>query len=278
MLKLNWASIVESDAAFLVSLDRKSRRDSFPEHTHDFAEMFWIVSGKGTHVLNGQAFPLKTGDVCFICPADYHQVNARSAGDLVFYNIAFPWSVLCDLDTRYFSDRPHGLVWSQPFESRCLSLEHDDFFELNKYGETMLSAERRRLVLDRFLLNVLSLFEGDDAPLPPETPDWLVSALQQFGYKEHLSRGSDGLVSLCGRCPEHVSRSIKKHLGVTMSAYVNQVRMDYAAKMLESTTTAIIEIAMDCGFENVSYFHSLFKAHTGMTPRHYRTQKQTQIL
>ena len=53
--------------------------------------------------------------------------------------------------------------------------------------------------------------------------------------------------------------------------YVNQVRIRNAARMLtEETDKTILEIALDCGFGNISYFNRIFRRLNGMTPKEYR--------
>jgi AraC family cel operon transcriptional repressor len=46
--------------------------------------------------------------------------------------------------------------------------------------------------------------------------------------------------------------------------------MAYAARQLEMSDQGIVEIALDCGLGNLSYFYSLFRAHFASTPRAYR--------
>jgi AraC-like DNA-binding protein len=40
--------------------------------------------------------------------------------------------------------------------------------------------------------------------------------------------------------------------------------------MLRRTDKSIIQIAMECGFEDQSYFSRVFKRYTGSSPRAYR--------
>jgi AraC family L-rhamnose operon regulatory protein RhaS len=53
---------------------------------------------------------------------------------------------------------------------------------------------------------------------------------------------------------------------------VHRLRMDYAAKLLESTERSVTAIAFECGFEELSHFHHSFKAAHGTAPLAYRAQ------
>ena len=58
--------------------------------------------------------------------------------------------------------------------------------------------------------------------------------------------------------------------GKTTNAYIQSVRMDRAARMLQQGTMPVGEIAMKCGYEDVSYFSRVFKQTTGITPSQFR--------
>ena len=58
--------------------------------------------------------------------------------------------------------------------------------------------------------------------------------------------------------------------GNTANSYIARIRMDRAARMLSQTDYNIGEVAMKCGFEDVSYFSRVFKQAFDCTPSQYR--------
>jgi AraC-like DNA-binding protein len=60
--------------------------------------------------------------------------------------------------------------------------------------------------------------------------------------------------------------------GESWRRYVHCLRMEYAARLLESTERSVTAIAFECGFEELSHFHHSFKAAHGTTPLAYRAQ------
>jgi AraC family cel operon transcriptional repressor len=68
----------------------------------------------------------------------------------------------------------------------------------------------------------------------------------------------------------HVSRTFKLFVGQTPTAYVNERRLSRAAQMLSDTQEMIPDVALECGFENLSYFYRCFGQHFGCTPAQYR--------
>jgi transcriptional regulator GlxA family with amidase domain len=67
-----------------------------------------------------------------------------------------------------------------------------------------------------------------------------------------------------------VNNIINKKFGLTFTAKVNEIRMEYAAVLLVSTDKPIEQILGECGFKNYNYFSKCFKARFGTTPSKYR--------
>lgn len=65
-------------------------------------------------------------------------------------------------------------------------------------------------------------------------------------------------------------RRFKSITGKTIFEFINECRIAYACKLIANTDTQISAIAYDCGFNNVSYFDSLFKSMTNYSPTGYR--------
>lgn len=78
------------------------------------------------------------------------------------------------------------------------------------------------------------------------------------------------LADEAGMNPQYFCRYFKRLTGKTVTAYLNEIRIDKAAELLLETDKRIIEIAGECGFENMGYFIRRFKESRGVTPSGYR--------
>ena len=65
-------------------------------------------------------------------------------------------------------------------------------------------------------------------------------------------------------------RYFKAQTGKTFLRYLNELRISYARKLLMNGSFSISQIAMECGFANLSTFNRQFKGITGNTPREFR--------
>lgn len=66
-------------------------------------------------------------------------------------------------------------------------------------------------------------------------------------------------------------RYFKKQTGKTFTAFVNEVRVTHACKLLSETSRQIADICFDCGYNNFAHFNKQFKKITGQNPSQYRS-------
>lgn len=76
--------------------------------------------------------------------------------------------------------------------------------------------------------------------------------------------------------PKYFCRVFKELSGQTPMEYVIRYRIEQAAAMLTATEMPMMDIAMECGFNNFSYFIRTFKRLRGETPKQYRQNNSNQ--
>ena len=69
-----------------------------------------------------------------------------------------------------------------------------------------------------------------------------------------------------------LSREIKRKTGKNYTQLVQEKRLAQAAFLLKNTDRNVDDIANAVGYENMGYFHRIFKAAFGVSPRKYRMQ------
>ena len=273
---LQWREVVPTGEAFHAVRDAKTVRNPVRLHGHDFAEVFWIDAGRGTHRVNGVRVALRAGSLVFIRPSDVHAIEPSANETLRLTNIAFPRETYDHLKRRYLAKFWPGIsAGRQPPAWQIGSVR---LGLLNTLADELAQAPRERLHIERFLLNLFVELHSRTEDLPVEdTPDWLLHACREIRKPEHFAHGAERFVRLAGRSREHVARSARQFLGVTPTDYVNRCRMDYAARQLAMSNEDIMEIALDCGIGNLSHFYELFRARFNMPPGAYRRSRHKPI-
>lgn len=67
----------------------------------------------------------------------------------------------------------------------------------------------------------------------------------------------------------HANFVFKGCFGCTMFDYLTRVRIDKAKEMLSSKKYKVYEVADLLGYKSKTYFASLFKEYTGLTPKEF---------
>ena len=78
------------------------------------------------------------------------------------------------------------------------------------------------------------------------------------------------LASRAGIHPVYASRAFRAHVGMSMSAYLQAVRLRNARLALSSGRRSVAAIAAECGFSDSSHLCRTFSRSLGTTPRKYR--------
>lgn len=86
-------------------------------------------------------------------------------------------------------------------------------------------------------------------------------------YRQNLSL--DSICAHVGMSKQYCMRLFKAHTGMTISAYILDLRMRHAAYLLRYTYMNVSETAEYLGFSGTSYFSRVFKAYYGVSPVHY---------
>lgn len=75
--------------------------------------------------------------------------------------------------------------------------------------------------------------------------------------------------------PTYLSRVFKQEAGISFTRFLNNVRVEKSKKLLSMTDMRLAEIALNCGFEDQSYYTKVFKAIAGITPQQYRKENRS---
>ena len=107
-----------------------------------------------------------------------------------------------------------------------------------------------------------------------EEKNFRTSAVEQ-GYqwiKEHYKDNfsMQEIADKIGITLSHFTRQFKEFYDITPGKYQNQLRLEYAMRMMLNTELSVEEISRACGFQDANYFSKVFRKGVGMSPTEYR--------
>jgi len=97
--------------------------------------------------------------------------------------------------------------------------------------------------------------------------------LIELRFRQPLSL--EDLSALVGISPFHFLRTFRQVVGLTPHQFLLRRRLCEAALRLRTTTAAVLDIALDAGFGDLSNFNHTFRAAFGTTPTKYRASSHT---
>ena len=80
----------------------------------------------------------------------------------------------------------------------------------------------------------------------------------------------DSLSKAFGLSKEHICSLFRSGLGMTVSEYVNMIKLDRAMELLSNSSMNISQISEYLGYSSVYYFSKIFKSRFGVSPSHYK--------
>lgn len=102
----------------------------------------------------------------------------------------------------------------------------------------------------------------------------LIEKIQNFiheHYKEEIGRNEIG--AQFHLVPEYAAKLYKRKTGQNLKDYINDYRIEQAKILLRTSDMLVSDVSAEVGIDNISYFSTLFRKSTGISPNEYRKQK-----
>lgn len=250
-------------------------------HSHDFCEICIVLSGDMLHIAKDKSYFLRPGDVFFCRPGDKHYAFCR--GDSIYERFALwlPRSIFSEVtdDALPFMDDPLLREFNL---FRVRKERRDALFALLEALKPLLLSEKgeTHLVLYGKLAELVTFISaeakqytgryanGEELPrrnLPGLVNHTIIYIRDNFANLNGVSEIAESLHIH----RDHLSRTFKKHTGMTVHEYLLNVRINESRTMLLSGAS-VTETAFACGFNSTSYFIKVFTHANGMTPSKFK--------
>ena len=258
----------------------------FHEHSHDYVEMIYMCSGATRHIINGEEVILKAGELLVLSQNAVQEILPAEKDDIAVNFIILPEFfeqslTLLGGDPSPLSRFLIGCLCSEENNGGYLHFKVSDILPIQNLIEnllwTLLYDSKNKRYLDRTTLSLLFsqlLSYTDRLSYNNEEED----TVKLFRYIDENYKTATLTQAAALLCYDiyHLSREIKKKTGKTFTELLQEKRLSKAAYLLKYTELKIADISVSVGYENISYFHRIFKGQFGMSPKEYkRANKDT---
>ena len=129
------------------------------------------------------------------------------------------------------------------------------------------AAEIQLFLFELFAQSLSGMFSADTTQhLTPQSNNWIerIERLIEISLDSRLSLNEYS--ARLGLSARQIERIVKRHHGISFSAYLRERRLNAAKNLLCSPFTSIKNVAHSLGYDDVSHFCRLFRNATGQTP------------
>ena len=271
-----------ADNSFLIKYD-DFPHFTFPWHFHNEYEIVFIIKSFGKKFVGDSVEEFSAGDLSLFgskLPHFYMNDQLFYQGDDNFRVNA----IIVQFPTSYFPQqqlqRPEFGSIKKLLNSASAGLKFPS--ETAAIGGAILHDMLRTNGMERHLLFVKLIdFLGSSESRFIATPDYTNSIDDQGEprmakiYKFITSNYNrkitlEEVASVAGMNPSAFCRYFRQKTGKTYAQFVNELRINYACKLLRHDKQTVVHICDEAGFNNLSNFNRQFKGFTGKSPSEYR--------
>lgn len=142
----------------------------------------------------------------------------------------------------------------------------------NEAAETL---ERRATdsVMDMMRWQIYLITQTIDSVTQIRQSDSVVNRAKAFihdHYRENISRTE--IAASMYLAPEYMAKLFKKETGISLKQYLSDYRIRAAKELLARPDVRISDVAQEVGFDNFSYFSTVFRKAVGMTPNEWHNR------
>ena len=279
-LKQNKPHGTKDDPFSIYHIANAKRSFQIPIHWHDEFEIIYVKSGFLTVSISGENYIGKPGDAFVVSPGNLHFMGSQT-GNVDYFTFLFPLKYISFrtddiLDDKLLEPLNSGHLIISPEIEDTVKEQCEQLVEIygakKEESQSKITAQiKTKIILLQFILELWKkgfIVENDTSGKNTVEKE-MVSYIQQnftgkillkeFGEQFHLSE-------------KYISRYFKEHFHITISQYVTYLRLEHAKQLLQDTDIPVTEVAMQSGYQNVSYFIRSFKKTYGMSPLKYRNK------
>ena len=240
-------------------------------HFHDDMEFMLIQSGEVTVSIGTEKYRFHSNEILYISPRTVHQAVSDTP-DASLSGFVFHPSLI----KSYLSEDDSAILFA--CGNNMIFTESNSFYEeLSKILKRTISIfhdkpSTYRLDMTAHILLLLSLLSRSAG-----VPDFKKSnrfrrikpAIEYIEQNYNRQICVSDLSRLINVCDDHFIRMFKAATSRTPAAYITEVRLHEALRLLSLHQYSISEISDRTGFSSIQYFSRIFKEHMGLSPSEY---------
>lgn len=157
--------------------------------------------------------------------------------------------------------------WAKSNNYNFKKIIHEKYF--NIYQSITIATDKDTIILE--LTKLLKSIKKDNAIFENQSHNALIKKVLNL-IDENLLNSNLSLDYIAEKfeySSEHISRIFTNEIGISYTAYIQKMKIDYAIEQLTTNKTSIKAVSQQLGYSNPSNFMRMFHKVTGMTIKEY---------
>ena len=247
-------------------------------HSHNMWELIFFEKGETVNAVNNTEYLTKPGDVFLIGPPHTHAITFRTTPHLhmdLYYSDEAVKEICAMFSEGYYEklcsdDFLHFHMSSGTFQSIIHQAEKLESMAVVASRANGITNDDLKKISVSILHFVIGLSRIKTISTTPDYPKHLLDILQRLNSPENFTKSVNDIIAESYYSHATVSNFFRQYLGVTLSEYLINLRLEYAAELLSNTSKTTLEVCSAVGYDSFSYFIKQFKKKYGVTPHKYR--------
>lgn len=253
-----------------------------PVHWHEEMELIYIKKGKGVVTVDFKQHTVTGPTIVLILPGQLHSIDQFGDEIIEYENIIFNYNMLISknpdyADTNFITPLIRGKITVPTVFTPVYPYYEDVARPIDACDEICKTKPQGyQLFIKSMLFQFFFILDNRCRNLTPPPKNKtaidkmrIVLKYVENNYPKKITIAD--IAEVAGFSESHFMRYFKETMGTSFIDYLKDYRLTMAARLLQSSDNAIIDIASDVGFDNISYFNRAFKAKYGVSPRNYRS-------
>lgn len=240
-------------------------------HTHQFSELFYVLSGEGAFYIEDDKIPVKADDLMIINPHVEHTEKTLPNDPMEYIvfgveGLAFSFIDPDQDNTKGYSFYSYGSDKNQFINFAQLMMR--EFQEKKPGFEKVCHGLLQVLLVYISRKQNLSVISDSSFQLSKECA--LAKRYIDANYAKNITL--DSLAEITHINKFYLAHSFTECIGQSPINYLTDRRLEACKELLTSSNLSVAQVASSVGFSSQSYFSQIFRKKTGMTPRQYRNR------
>lgn len=241
-------------------------------HAHHCTELFYVLKGKGSFLVNEEIFDVREDDLIIVNPNVPHTEMSKDDSPLEY--------IVLGIEGLQFTSFANQTEYEDYSVHNYYEFKHEILFYLKSLLQEMERQDEKyesvcQNLLEVLIINMVRRTKSNLIVAPSQKVTKECRFVEQYinnHYQEDITL--ELLSEKAFMNKYYLVHAFKLYKGISPINYLISLRVEEAKELLETTNYPVAQISNSCGFSSQSYFSQVFKKATNLTPNEYRKKHE----